>query len=362
MSGRGYYGRARLGAETSDPRFAARRRAVHAIFPVHDRTRAAFYVYSEVDGASDIKPFMFLDQANAQFFATQRVPGEVYVAIFDPTDRAWPDPAFDVYRASSAQTGALVGQGSFVPRAPTEILAELEQLNSEIEVFRQEAYSILEPFLKEAKSRLEANPEWQKARADELAVYARIKPWEALARETDRLRLAITNATSEGQLADLRVKLANAEVALEKAMPRARREALIREAQAASERRASIPMPEAHFASSPKAEWVSSTLLPFLDRWQAFYRLTRDQPSQTWFGSGAWDHIQDYRKQFVDIYKSAPFHPTTPLPTSSEGRRDVGLTDFFKELATPLKYLLYGGLGLAGVVVVAKVVQGGRRR
>jgi hypothetical protein len=93
-------------AQTQPPRLAARTRGVRAVFDMYTRARVPYYVYAEVNGMIDKRSASSVDEANSIFAAIERSPGEVYVAIFDPTDPLWPGPAFDVYHATpqAAQT------------------------------------------------------------------------------------------------------------------------------------------------------------------------------------------------------------------------------------------------------------------
>ena len=82
------------------PRFAARTHAVRAVFDMYTHARMPYYLYAELNGIVDKRGASSLDEANALFAALERSPGEVYVAIFDPTDPLWPGPSFDVYNAA----------------------------------------------------------------------------------------------------------------------------------------------------------------------------------------------------------------------------------------------------------------------
>lgn len=88
------------------PRYAARTRGIKAVFDMYTTSHrgAPFYIYAEVNGMIDKRAALSLDEANAIFFSLEKSPGEVYVAIFDPTDPLWPGPAADTYHE--------------VPRAP----------------------------------------------------------------------------------------------------------------------------------------------------------------------------------------------------------------------------------------------------
>ena len=97
------------------PRFAARTRAVRAVFDIYTHTRMPYYLYAEVNGIVHKRAAASLDEANALFAALERSPGEVYVAIFDPMDPLWPGPAYDVYHATPQvpQDRPIVGRGAY---------------------------------------------------------------------------------------------------------------------------------------------------------------------------------------------------------------------------------------------------------
>lgn len=90
------------GQQVQQPRFAARTRAIKAVFDMYTQrgSRARYYIYAEVNGLIDKQMASSLDEANAIFFAFEHTPGDVYAAIFDPTDPLWPGPAADVYHAA----------------------------------------------------------------------------------------------------------------------------------------------------------------------------------------------------------------------------------------------------------------------
>lgn len=107
MNARGQYGTHRVGQTAIEPRYAARRRAVRAVFDMYTYARAPFYLYAEINGVVDKRSAQSLDEANAIFFSYERAPGEVYAAIFDASDATmWPGPSHDVYRASISERAA----------------------------------------------------------------------------------------------------------------------------------------------------------------------------------------------------------------------------------------------------------------
>ena len=102
-------------APAQAPRFAARTRAVRAVFDMYTHTRMPYYLYAEVNGIVDKRAAASIDEANALFAALERSPGEVYVAIFDPMDPLWPGPAYDIYHATPQvpQDRPIVGRGPY---------------------------------------------------------------------------------------------------------------------------------------------------------------------------------------------------------------------------------------------------------
>jgi hypothetical protein len=110
---RGQYGQARAAGEpVPEPRYAAMRRAVRAIFNLYNHVRAPFYVYTEVNGVVDAVPAQSVEEANAHFAAFDHTPGEVYAAVFAVADTSWPDPAYQTYRAAPPERVAVAGARS----------------------------------------------------------------------------------------------------------------------------------------------------------------------------------------------------------------------------------------------------------
>jgi len=91
--------RGQYGERPPEPRYAALRRAVKAIFYLHDRAHAPLYVYAEVNGIVTARPAQTAEEAAAIFAEFERSPGEVYVASFAVSSPYWPDPDYSVYHA-----------------------------------------------------------------------------------------------------------------------------------------------------------------------------------------------------------------------------------------------------------------------
>ena len=123
MNERGHYGndsrRALIGGPaTIEPRFAALRRAVKAIFYLHDRVHAPFYVYTEVNGVAEAIAMQSGPEAFSLVAAHDRTPGEVYTAVFSTADPTWPDPVQQRYRAALSDLRPVVGRGVHAGAAP----------------------------------------------------------------------------------------------------------------------------------------------------------------------------------------------------------------------------------------------------
>jgi hypothetical protein len=256
--GRGRYSDRYVGADPTpfEPRYAARRRAVKAIFYFHDRVRAPLYVYAEVDGVPDASPAGSLGEAHSRFSALRQSPAAVYAAIFDVNDAAWPDPALETYHAASSDTSTAVGD---LVRLPGEIEDELKRINTEVLAFGQEIID-------------------QTAGDTKEAVLARLK---ADGIDTDAKAKAKANARSLDELADT----------IAKNTPKR-------------------DMPPAQVA-------FMATWSPFSSNWRSFYGTHIDIPLQNLPGSGAWEHSQQFLDDLRNLRaeaKKAGFKVTSPEP------------------------------------------------
>lgn len=88
-----------------EPRYAARRRAVQAIFYLYDQTHAPYFIYSEVDGGTGASPASSEAEASALFASVSRLPGAVYAAMFHAGGSGWPDPAHETYHGGVTVSG-----------------------------------------------------------------------------------------------------------------------------------------------------------------------------------------------------------------------------------------------------------------
>lgn len=98
-----------------DPQWAALRRAVRAVLDQHDRARAPFYVY--VESALGARTGAESSRARAIYAADSHLgePGDVYVAVFDPTDTAWPDPVWSQFQPAPPERVAIGAAPSPTP-------------------------------------------------------------------------------------------------------------------------------------------------------------------------------------------------------------------------------------------------------
>ena len=288
------YGDRLIGADRApiEPRYAARRRAVKAIFYFHDRVRSPLYVYAEVNGVSDVSPAGSQDEARSRLSALRQSPAEVYAAIFDVTDASWPDPALETYHAASSDAstaGTLVGD---LIRLPGEIEDELKRINSEVLEFGQE---IIDQTAGDTKG----------------AVLARLK---ASGIDTDAKAKAKANARSLDELADSIAK---------------------------NTLKRDLPPAQVAFM----AAWT-----PFSMGWRSFYADHIDIPLQNLPGSGAWEHSQQFLDDLKNLRataKKAGFKITSPDPHATHH------DDFDLEKIAKYAALGLGGLVVSFFVIKA---------
>lgn len=93
-----------VGGPSIEPKWAALRRAVRAVFDRHDRAHARWYTYVEnADGERTAREWPDGDVARQAYAGVQSSPGELYIALFDAADPTWPDPIAHWYRAPADQ-------------------------------------------------------------------------------------------------------------------------------------------------------------------------------------------------------------------------------------------------------------------
>ena len=316
--------------QTPTPRLAARTRAIRAVFDMYTQgTRMPYYIYAEVNGRIDKRSASSLDEANEIFFALEREPGEIYVAIFDPTDPLWPGPALDVYNAAPQERApygdrALVG---FV-RTPSEIEDELNQLHSEVMQFGQEVIEQEQ----NAANRIKEEPEYKEILAKWAAEEARLKtlPESPRAPFPDFLPGDRPPAPADAP----------------RVLSMKRQKELQKEAADYFNRRVN---------TLPIWPWSRTIWDPFSKDWQHFRRSKIEISAQLWPGSGVWDRVQDYRKKLIEIRSKAPFKPTGPEPLSPEGRKDPSPLGWLADFGSGFKWVALGVLGIGGVLAVSSI-------
>ena len=118
--------RPRVGADPQpDPRFAALRRAVHAVFDFRDHAPAPWYVYAETAYGPEVSPHPSQEAAYDRARLREGVPGENYVAVFEVADPLWPDPVYARYRplpgaAAGASTEPVTSPSQIDVRVPSD--------------------------------------------------------------------------------------------------------------------------------------------------------------------------------------------------------------------------------------------------
>jgi len=261
-----------------------------------------------------------------------------------------------------------VGQGSIIPHTPTEVEDELDQLHGELMCFGQEVIELTKPLEAGARGTV------QTVRNEELAAWKVVNSFQPLVDEVYRIEKQLNAAgvdskvtavwreeseppyadivvVSTGRAEPIKQQFIQAKRALDSFMPKARRREAIKRARELSGQRSELEGKA--LGESPLVQWTRSVWVPFFESWRKFHSEKKDVPLQTWPLSGTWDHIQDYRKQWIDLRKNAPFKSKCPDPL--EPRKDPSITGGIGEFLTIGKYLLIGTLAIGGVVVLSSV-------
>ena len=283
-----------------------------------------------------------------------------------------------------------LGQGSIIPHTPGETEDELKQLHGEIMAFGQEAIELINPIEKASMGRV------QQLRDAEMAAWKVANSFKPLVDEVYRIEKLLneaglstktTNAWREQpppydnirntpmvnsrgaplkNAEDLKKQFIAAKEALDKFMPKAERMAAIKRARDATSERSMAQAEK--MSESPLVKWQVSVWRPFFDGWNRFYHEKIDIPMQMLPGSGTWDRIQEYRRQFIDLRKNAPFKAQGPAPLDPTGRTDPSLTGGLRdvwggagEVLGIAKWGLIGALGIGAIVAVASVVSNVRK-
>lgn len=246
---------------------------------------------------------------------------------------------------------AHVGAGSVLGHTPGDVEDELNELNNEVMTFDAELVEHARQANDQAPS-----PELQRLRAEQQHDEQIHNGWMPLRRAVDQIKAEMAAAPDpQSHLIQLR----DAELALQQYMPSDRRAEVMRRmndraGQIIALRDQEISRRDPAL-SSFRALWDA-----FKWNWMRFHSQKVSVPAQTWPLSGTWDRTQEYRQQFNDLFKRAPFTPAmTPLDPSDRKDPSVldGLRDMLSSLGTMGKVVVYGGLGLAGVIAVTSIVQ-----
>ncbi len=271
--------------------------------------------------------------------------------------------------------GIYVGQGSVFGHTPKDVENELDQLHGEMMGFGQEVIELMKPLEGQAQAAV------KKARDEEFAAWKIVDSFQPQVNEVYRIEKLLNAAgvdkkitavwreesvppyadimvTPTGKAESLKQQFIAAKTALDKVMPKAQRREAIKRARELSGVRSELEGKQ--LGEFPLIKWKRSVWDPFFAGWRKFYGEKKDIPLQTWPLSGTWDRIQDYRKQYVDLRKNAPFKSKGPAPLDPD-RKDPSVTGGFQDLLKILKWGLIGILGIGGVVALSSVVSNVRK-
>ncbi len=248
-----------------------------------------------------------------------------------------------------ARVGA--GEGSVLGHTPGDVADELDELNSEVMTFDAEL-TAYEHKINGVKPSDELARCLQQVPIDKRVVDG----WRPLRARVEQIQKDMEAAAdSSAFLMDLR----DAQLAFERFMPREQRVALVRRMQTNAERIWALRDTEA-LQRDPQLVAYRAAWDEWKWKWMQFHSQKTSIAFQTLPFSGTWDRIQEYRKQFINFVKEAPF-PVTMSPLDAESRKDPsilgGIGDAISSLGTLGKVVVYGGLGLIGAIAITSVVQ-----
>lgn len=278
--------------------------------------------------------------------------------------------AFFAPRELAQRVDSYIGQGSFLGHSPTDVENELDQLHGELMCFGQEIIELLKGPEGQAKTAV------QKARDEELTAWKIVDSFQPQVNEVYRIEKLLNDAgvpkkTTEywrnqslppyadiiaypaGKAESLKQQFIAAKKALDAVMPAAQRWETVKRARELTNTRSELEAKA--LGQSPLVQWKRSTWDPFFGGWTKFRSEKKDIPLQTWPLSGTWDRIQEYRQQWIDLRKNAPFKSKCPEPLDPSSRKDPSFTDMFKDLGNIAKYGLIGLLAIGGIVAVSSV-------
>lgn len=246
----------------------------------------------------------------------------------------------------------VVGAGSVFGHTPGDVEDELNELNSEILTFDAElvAYS-------HRVNDIAPSSELATLIAEQARDAAIQRSWRPYWQKIEKIQSEMTEQNAPQKALELRDAMLEYDRAT--GLTRDQRSAIGQRVQANAERIWAL--------RDKEAERRDPALAHFIDAWDAFkgnwlrwHSQKTTVPAQTWPLSGTWDRAQEYRQQFVSLVNRAPFTPVmTPLDPSD--RQDPSLTgglgDALKSMGTMAKVVIYGGLGIVGLIVLSSLVQ-----
>lgn len=275
-----------------------------------------------------------------------------------PTGNVWlgprPDPMrpdFWVPPTPVARVGA--GEGSILGHTPGDVEDEIDELLNEIMTFDAELASYVRATVgKTSDAELDR---LLKEQADDVALTEKTAPFR---REVYRLEKLLSDATP-ADFPALALELRDAQLKADQVMPREERINLRVRIQSRAEKIRALRA-KLQADADPDLHRYLSTWDAFRSRWMAFHSQKTTIPMQMLPFSGTWDRIQEYRKQFVELLKEAPFTPTI-TPLDPDTRKDPSILgsigDALSSIGTLGKVVIYGGLGLIAAVAVTSIVQ-----
>jgi len=267
-------------------------------------------------------------------------------------NRHLPTPV-DFWGAPMPHVGAA---GSVFGHTPGDVEGELDELNNEIMQFDAE----LVAFKEQNHAAVAPTSDLQRLRDEQAHDVAIQQSWAPLRERVERIERSMNEPGTDADFAQRGVELRDAMAAFdrESGMSRDQRFELAQRIQKRSEQ--IVDLRDKQFATTnPALARFVSMWDTFKWNWMRFHSEKVSVPAQTWPLSGTWDRVQDYRQQFLAIFRKAPFQPTM-TPMEVDGRRDPDLTggigDFFGSAGTVVKVAIYGGLALVGAVAVASII------
>lgn len=264
-----------------------------------------------------------------------------------------PDPMNpDIWSAPTpVQVGA--GEGSVLGHTPGDVEDELDELQGEVMTFDAE----LVAYVRQAVGKA-SDAELGRLLKEQSADAALTEQTAPTRREVYRIEKLMSEA-NPADLPGLALELRDAQLKADQVMPREERINVRNRLQQRAEKIWALRA-RLQADADPDLHRFISVWDAFKTRWMAFHSEKTSIAMQTLPFSGTWDRIQEYRKQFVNLIKEAPF-TTTITPLDPDTRKDPSILgsigDIFSSMGTLGKVVIYGGLGLIAAVAVTSIVQ-----